>query len=661
MLCIQPNLPPPTFYSSPSLSISLFHTNEMHTKILLPSCILLVLLSSLPSFNVVVAGDGESLGESGNPFTPKGYLIRYWKKQISNDLPKPWFLLNKASPLSAAQYAKYSKLAADQNALTTQLHSFCSSANLMCAPDLLPSLEKHGEVHFTTYNDKNFTNYATNLPGLGSNTFKNYSDGQNIPVNSFRRYGRGSPRDNEFNNYAPDGNVIDQSFNTYSTSSAGGSGQFTNYAKNVNVPNVRFTSYSDQGVGADQVFKSYSQQANAGDQSFKSYGKNGNGADSNFTSYGTDSNVIGSTFTNYGQSANGENQNFTSYGTNGNVPVNNFKNYGVGGNGPSETFTSYRDQSNVGDDTFTTYVKDANGGEANFTNYGQSFNEGTDVFTTYGKGANDPHINFKTYGVNNTFKDYVKDTATFSNYHNKTSQVLASLTEVNGGKKVNNPWVEPGKFFREKMLKSGTVMPMPDIRDKMPKRSFLPRVIASKLPFSTSKIGELKKIFHAADDSQVAKMIGDALSECERAPSAGETKRCVNSAEDMIDLATSMLGRNIVVRTTENTKGSKGNIMIGSVKGINGGKVTKSVSCHQSLFPYLLYYCHSVPKVRVYEVDILDPNSKAKINHGVAICHVDTSSWGPSHGAFIALGSGPGKIEVCHWIFENDMTWAIAD
>ncbi|KAG2409389.1 Polygalacturonase-1 non-catalytic subunit beta AroGP1 Polygalacturonase [Vigna angularis] len=78
---------------------------------------------------------------------------------------------------------------------------------------------------------------------------------------------------------------------------------------------------------------------------------------------------------------------------------------------------------------------------------------------------------------------------------------------------------------------------------------------------------------------------------------------------------------------------------------MNGGKVTKSVSCHHSLFPYLLYYCHSVPKVRVYEADLLDPESKAKINHGVAICHLDTTTWSPTHGAFVALGSGPGRIE----------------
>ncbi|KAI4354422.1 hypothetical protein L6164_003284 [Bauhinia variegata] len=86
-----------------------------------------------------------------------------------------------------------------------------------------------------------------------------------------------------------------------------------------------------------------------------------------------------------------------------------------------------------------------------------------------------------------------------------------------------------------------------------------------------------------------------------------------------------------------------------------------SVSCHQSLSPYILYYCHSVPKVRVYEANLLGRKTKAKINHGVAICHLDTTAWGPTQGAFMALGSDPGRIEVCHWIFENDMTWTTAD
>ena len=217
-----------------------------------------------------------------------------------------------------------------------------------------------------------------------------------------------------------------------------------------------------------------------------------------------------------------------------------------------------------------------------------------------------------------------------------------------------------GIFFRESMLKKGKVMPMPDIKDKIPERSFLPRSISSKLPFSTSKISELKKIFHAGDNSTMETMIVKSLSECEKAPSLGETKRCVGSAEDMIDFAISVLGRKIAVRSTENDKGSKQNIMIGSVKGINGGKVMQIVSCHQTLLPYLLYSCHSVPKVRVYEVGILDPNSKAKINHGVASCHMHTSDSNPNQ-AELTIASGPSQIKACHWVFENHLIWTVAD
>ncbi|KAF3952139.1 hypothetical protein CMV_022276 [Castanea mollissima] len=212
-------------------------------------------------------------------------------------------------------------------------------------------------------------------------------------------------------------------------------------------------------------------------------------------------------------------------------------------------------------------------------------------------------------------------------------------------------WVRRGNFFRESIAEEGKVMRMPNIKDKTPERSFLPRSILSKLPFSTFKISELKRLFHADDNSAMESMIVEALNECESAPSPGETKRCVGSAEDMIDFAISVLGRNIVVRSTENVKGSKQNIMIGSVKGINGGKVMQLVACHPTLFPYLLYSCHSVPKVRVYEMDILDPNSKTKINHGVASCHMHTSDSNPNHAeltiASVLTNQGASSLDLC--------------
>ncbi|CAI9092914.1 OLC1v1028272C1 [Oldenlandia corymbosa var. corymbosa] len=657
---------------------------------------LVILFTIYSSFNVCLTAGGTESGQKlagESPFTAKASFIRYWKKKVSTNLPKPFFL-DKASPLDAVQLATFSKLA-DQNSLSTQLPTFCKQANLFCFPDVGTSLEKHSkDVNFAEYQLQNFTNYGTDRQA-GVDSFKNYSNGENVDaVDTFRRYSHDSiGHDDKFTSYALDANVVDQRFNTYGTGTTGGNGKFSNYNNEANVPGLTFTSYSDSTNGRTQDFTTYTEHANGDVETFTSYGKNGNGAENKFTSYATDSNGQASNFNNYGETGNGESDNFTSYGFNGNVPTNTFKSYARGGNGETQTFNSYgfdttfptnnfqsygsrgngitqnfanyRGQSNGGDDSFQSYAQGSNSQVLGFTNYGKIYSGGSDTFKEYSKGSNGgPTVDFKTYGVTNrVFKDYAKTGVTFSDYRNVTGSPLAAMASSTSTtkKKMNSRWVEPGKFFREKMLKTGTVMPMPDIKDKMPKRSFLPRAILSKIPFSSAKIGELNKIFHAADDSSTTRMMTNTLNECERAPSPGETKRCVGSAEDMVDFATSVLGKNVVVRSTKNTQGSTKDILIGSVTGINGGQVTKSVSCHQSLYPYLLYYCHSVPKVRVYEADILDPKSKSNINHGVAICHIDTSSWSQTHGAFLALGSGPGKIEVCHWIFQNDMTWTFAD
>ncbi|GAB2214240.1 hypothetical protein Drorol1_Dr00018581 [Drosera rotundifolia] len=219
--------------------------------------------------------------------------------------------------------------------------------------------------------------------------------------------------------------------------------------------------------------------------------------------------------------------------------------------------------------------------------------------------------------------------------------------------------IMPGTFFRENTLMSGTVIPMPDIGDRIPGRSFLPRSIESKLPFSSSNFQEVKHIFLTLNTSKVEAWMNATLRLCELTPNAGETKRCVRSGEDMIDFAASTLGRSIKIRTTKNTNGSGKDVMLGKVRVVDGGKAIDVVSCHQGFYPYLVYLCHALPNARVYEVDILDTETKAKINRGSAICHLDTSSWSLNHPAFSLLGSAPGDIEVCHWFYQNDFAWTI--
>ena len=83
-----------------------------------------------------------------------------WNKEIWNTKSNPGFLLSKASQhhrLSEFLQTRRPELA------LTHLLAFCSSANLLCFPDLASSLEKHDkDSNFAGYADQNFTNYDTN-------------------------------------------------------------------------------------------------------------------------------------------------------------------------------------------------------------------------------------------------------------------------------------------------------------------------------------------------------------------------------------------------------------------------------------------------------------------------------------------------------------------
>ena len=65
--------------------------------------------------------------------------------------------------------------------------------------------------------------------------------------------------------------------------------------------------------------------------------------------------------------------------------------------------------------------------------------------------------------------------------------------------------------------------------------------------------------------------------------------------------------------------------MVGKVAHRRGGGETAAVSCHQSLFPYLVYYCHAVPKVAVYDVELKERANGETINRG------ETSRFRPVH------------------------------
>ncbi|XP_042487027.1 polygalacturonase-1 non-catalytic subunit beta-like [Macadamia integrifolia] len=209
-------------------------------------------------------------------------------------------------------------------------------------------------------------------------------------------------------------------------------------------------------------------------------------------------------------------------------------------------------------------------------------------------------------------------------------------------------------FFRESMVKEGGFLLVPDLRDPMSYNSFLPRPLASKIPFSVAQVKELKKLFGVVDDSNMNEYIQDTLKICEKRPIQGEQCTCATSAEDLIDFVFEKLGHHVSIWSTENFEGSYENVTIGAVKLIYGNFSKPPALCHSQPFPFQVYYCHVLQKIKVFAVHIY---AQKKVNHAIMVCHYDTSTWNPNHSAFKLLGFGPGLIEVCHWINENEMVW----
>ncbi|XP_042475063.1 polygalacturonase non-catalytic subunit AroGP2-like [Macadamia integrifolia] len=209
-------------------------------------------------------------------------------------------------------------------------------------------------------------------------------------------------------------------------------------------------------------------------------------------------------------------------------------------------------------------------------------------------------------------------------------------------------------YFRESMVKEGGFMEIPDLRDPMSYKSFLPRSLASKIPFSSTRIKELKKLFGVVDESNMDEYIQDTLKICEKIPISGEQCTCATSAEDLVDFVVEKLGHHVRIWNTESAEGSNENVRIRVVKLIYGNLSEPPTFCHSQPFPFQVYYCHTLQKVKVYAVEI---QAQKKLNHVIMACHYDTSTWNPNHIAFKLLGFGPGLIEVCHWISQNGMVW----
>ncbi|XP_038689163.1 BURP domain-containing protein BNM2A-like [Tripterygium wilfordii] len=189
---------------------------------------------------------------------------------------------------------------------------------------------------------------------------------------------------------------------------------------------------------------------------------------------------------------------------------------------------------------------------------------------------------------------------------------------------------------------------------------FLPKDVADSIPFSSSELPNILKLFSFSEDSSKASAMKETLIKCEDPPTEGEIKTCATSLESLLDFA-----RNIfvpspepLVLTTTHDSTSLGTSESYKILGFEWFRARKTMACHLMDYPYVVYYCHHQlygSEVRVFRVSL--EGDKGDKVEGFGSCHMDTSKWNSDHVLFQVTKTKPGAFPVCHMFLEGELIW----
>lgn len=212
---------------------------------------------------------------------------------------------------------------------------------------------------------------------------------------------------------------------------------------------------------------------------------------------------------------------------------------------------------------------------------------------------------------------------------------------------------EPADFFRERDLVEGQPLHLPYLQvSQFPARKFLPHELAQSFSLTHDTLPRLFKTMHVPDRSNLSWQAHTTMFRCLAPAMKGESKRCVSSLKEMVGFLASTIGSEMAVLPPQDSAGSK---QIGKLLEVSllAPSTSTSMTCHDNMYPFQVYYCHSIEDTKVYQLKLqLEDGS---IINKVATCHMDTSQWPDLHPAFAVLHVRPGESEACHYIVQDDL------
>ncbi|XVF67354.1 hypothetical protein PTKIN_Ptkin10aG0114300 [Pterospermum kingtungense] len=145
---------------------------------------------------------------------------------------------------------------------------------------------------------------------------------------------------------------------------------------------------------------------------------------------------------------------------------------------------------------------------------------------------------------------------------------------------------------------------------------FLPKHISDTIPFSSSQVSTILKLFSVSLDSPKGKAVQDTLKKCEIEAAQGETKICATSLQTLH----------------------------GFLRKAFGPEVDFNL-----LLPY------DATETKVFKLSLVGDSTGDKVE-ALVVCHMDTSGWSSNHVAFRSLGFKHGS-SVCHVFAQGNIVW----
>ncbi|XP_058724744.1 polygalacturonase 1 beta-like protein 3 [Vicia villosa] len=284
----------------------------------------------------------------------------------------------------------------------------------------------------------------------------------------------------------------------------------------------------------------------------------------------------------------------------------------------------------------------------------------------YRNAASEPNVNFRkspngfSYHQAASVPDVNSGETSILSYNPPASEFNVNSGKLSNAFSYDHSASEKPKstiFFFEKDLHHGTKSYIRFAKTNPNNEAkFLPREVASSIPFSSKKLEYILNKLNIKKGSKGARIVNNTITDCEVESIKGEEKLCVTSLESMIDFSISKIGKNLEAVSTEMYKESdfqQYKVITQGVKRL--GEKNKAVVCHKQNYPYAVFFCHTTDTTKVYSAPLKGVDGS--IVKAIVVCHTDTSQWNPKHFAFLELKVKVGSGPICHLLPQDHVAW----